>query len=79
VAIGLLLGAVGITIMATIPFPIRMVGETPVSVENFPMLRVPRVYLLSGAFGLLVSLFASLLPAWRAAKADPLPVIRGAE
>ncbi|HOF89511.1 MAG TPA: ABC transporter permease [Armatimonadota bacterium] len=79
VAVGLLLGAAGIAIMASIPFPIRMVGETPISVEYFPMLRVPRVYLLSGGFGLLVSLVASLLPAWRAATADPLPVIRGAE
>ncbi len=79
VAIGEVLGAAGITIMANIPFPIRMVGDTPVSMEHFPMLQTPRVYLLSGAFGLLVSVAASLLPALRAANADPLPVIRGAE
>ncbi len=79
VVVGEVLGAAGITVMANIPFPIRMVGETPIAVEHFPMLQIPRVYLLSGAFGLLVSIVASLLPAWRASRADPLPVIRGAE
>ncbi len=79
VMLGELLGALGIDILAHTQIPIQPQGVAPVELQQFPMLRVPRVYLLSGAFGLLVSIAASVLPSLRAAKADPLPIIRGAE
>jgi lipoprotein-releasing system permease protein len=79
VAIGELLGWAGITAMAHTPIPIQNATRAPVEITYFPMLQIPRVYLLSGGFGLAISMIASVLPSLRASKADPLPVIRGAE
>jgi lipoprotein-releasing system permease protein len=80
-ALGLLAATGIIALLARTPVPFQNVEglERAVAVGTFPMLRVPRVYLLSAAFGLLISAVAGLLPALRAARSDPLEVIRNAE
>ena len=80
VLIGEVLGAFGIAWMDNLPIPGQPGREgPPLTVETFPMLRTPRVYILSALFGLLVSVASSVVPSLRAAKSDPLEVIRGAE
>lgn len=77
VVVGELLGALGVEIMANTRIPIEeMASSTPM---NFPMLRIPRVYILAGVFGLIVSIIASLIPSSQAAKSDPIQVIRSSE
>ncbi|MHB9133501.1 MAG: ABC transporter permease [Armatimonadota bacterium] len=79
VTIGEILGYLGISTLARTRIPIPQEGNQLISSQYFPVLQIPRVYILSGAFGLLVSIFASIIPSLRAAKSDPLEVIRGAE
>lgn len=77
VAVGELLGALGVELMSRTRIPVEeLTSSRPM---NFPMLRIPRVYLVSGVFGLLVSIAASLFPSTQAAKADPIAVIRSSE
>ncbi len=49
------------------------------SSDRFMMLRGPEVYLTSTVFALAISLVASLFPAFRAAKYDPVEIIRTAK
>lgn len=79
VLLGELLGAAGIALLAHTPIPIKEQAGVVSALQTFPVLRTARVYLVAGVFGLLVSIASSVLPSLRAAKADPVEVIRGAE
>jgi len=79
VILGELIGWAGIVILSNTPIPLEQGQGPPIAVETFPMLRIPRVYIVAGVFGLLVSVVSSVLPSLKAAKADPLEVIRSAE
>jgi lipoprotein-releasing system permease protein len=81
VVIGELLGMTGIAILARTPLPFQPTGQfsAPGEAQTFPVLRTPRVFIVSGAFGLLISFFSGVMPSLRAAKSDPIQVIREAE
>lgn len=74
-AVGMLAASWAIAQMSHLP--IRGGGFS--AITTFPMLYEPRIYVTSGVFALLVSLFASLFPALRAAKYDPVEIIRTAK
>lgn len=79
VVLGEVLGALGILAMLNTPIPIQPQENQSLEITNFPMLQSPRVYLVSAVFGMLVSILASVLPSRRAARSDPVEVIRSAE
>lgn len=80
VLLGVILGAITIDWMSRTRIPVDTESAPGlVEIETFPMLRAPRVYVISVIFGLLVSLGASVLPSLRAARSDPIQVVREAE
>lgn len=79
---GLLFGALGLHILANMPIPIQAPDETVgglVGPQTFPVIATPRIFIIAAVFGFLVSVAAGVLPSLRAAKSDPIQVIRGAE
>jgi lipoprotein-releasing system permease protein len=74
--IGLVLAAWMIAVMASTPLPGRGGLSTA---DTFQMLRGPTVYLMSTGFALTVSLIASFFPALRAARYEPVEIIRTAK
>ncbi len=74
--VGVALGAVWVDIMDDLPIGGR--GGLSTS-DTFLMLREPAVYIRSIVFALIVSTAASLAPALRAAKYDPVEIIRTAK
>ncbi|MFN3651481.1 MAG: ABC transporter permease [Armatimonadota bacterium] len=71
--VGLLLAAWAIAVLDETPLAGRGGLSTA---DTFVMLRNPSVYLTASGFALVVSLVASLFPAFRAARYDPVEIIR---
>lgn len=74
VAFGWLLGFAIVEAMATLRFDI----EGFVRTQGFILYRSPMHYALSGGFALGAAVFAAWLPARRAARVNPVDIVRGA-
>jgi lipoprotein-releasing system permease protein len=74
VACGWLLGFAIVEAMATLRFDI----EGFVRTQGFILYRSPMHYALSGGFALGAAVFAAWLPARRAARVNPVDIVRGA-
>jgi lipoprotein-releasing system permease protein len=72
IAIGWILGWLLMEILGSLSFPIA--GED----ERFPLDRSPRQYAIAAAASLLAGSIAAWLPARKAAKVDPVDILRGA-
>lgn len=71
---GCLLGAVMIEALAQVRFGI----DTPAGQDRFILARDWRVYLAASLFAVLAAAIASVIPARRASRLDPVQVVRGA-
>jgi len=69
---GLLLGFLLSYALSTLPFP----HDDFMLIKTYPVTFVTRHYLLGAGFGLLTTLAAGWLPARRAAKVDPVAILR---
>lgn len=74
-AVGVAAGAWAIDVMARTPLPAR--GGLS-GAQTFLMLRTPAIYVAPAIYALVVSLLASFFPALRAARYDPVEIIRTA-
>lgn len=72
VAAGFLLGLVLLGILGSLEFSIQ--GKT----ENLPLDRSPRQFLIAGGASLVSAVIAAWLPARKAARVDPVDILRGA-
>ncbi len=70
---GDLLGKVAITELGGL----RVHSETMVKTDTFLIWEDPRFYLWGLLFALVIGVVASLVPAWRASKVEPVDVLRG--
>ncbi len=73
-ALGWLLGYALVAFMGSLRFEI----EGFVRLQGFVLYRSPRHYAASGAFAVAVSLLASWVPSRRAARVNPVDIVRGA-
>lgn len=78
VAAGLVLSYFAIEVIAQIPSGARPQPGVLLSSKLMPMARDWRNYAISGGFALLLSFLAGLSPALRAARLEPLAIIRNA-
>jgi lipoprotein-releasing system permease protein len=77
IAIGMMGGYTLIEIMSLVPINVGGSGSM-LEADRFLMIRSVMHYVLAGVFAFVVSVFASAIPALRASRLDPLPIIRGA-
>lgn len=70
---GMVMGTGLANLIATIPF------ETPAlpTVKTYPVRIRPSFFAISGSFTLMTTILAGLLPAMKAARIDPVQIIRG--
>ncbi|MCC6464994.1 MAG: ABC transporter permease [Planctomycetes bacterium] len=73
VAVGCVAGYHVSGVLAMVPIPRLALLETDHLLVN----SLPRHYVLAGGAGLAVAGLASLLPAWRAGRMDPVEILRG--
>lgn len=73
-AVGCALGAIMVEGLGLVRFG----NATTSGNDRFTLAREPVVYMIAAAFAVLASALASLLPARRAARLDPVQVVRGA-
>ncbi|MEB3196032.1 MAG: ABC transporter permease [Candidatus Sericytochromatia bacterium] len=76
-ATGVMLGSLGGVLLSTLLhwFPLKLAGEV-YFLSRLPVDMQPRDFLLVGLATLALSPVASLMPAWRAIRLDPIEVIR---
>jgi lipoprotein-releasing system permease protein len=72
--LGWVLGFLIVAFMGSLRFEI----EGFVRLQGFVLHRTPLHYAASGAFALATSALAAWIPARRAARADPVDILRGA-
>ena len=72
VVVGFLLGLTLMQILGSLEFSIQ--GK----IENLPLDRRPRQFVIAGLASLVSAVFAAWLPARKAAKVDPVEILRGA-
>lgn len=77
IIIGVIGGLCGITLGFIVSFIISQVPFQVPGLETLPMTYYPRNYALAFLFGVLTTSFAGYLPARKAAKIDPVEIIRG--
>lgn len=73
VAVGCVLGYYVVEILGTVPIPKLAVLDTKTLLVH----NVPRHYVLAGGVAISVSVLASVLPALRAGRVDPVEILRG--
>jgi lipoprotein-releasing system permease protein len=73
-ALGCLLGALMIELLAQVRFAV----DTPSGQDRFILDRDWRIYLVASLFAVLAAGIAAVIPARRAARLDPVHVVRGA-
>jgi lipoprotein-releasing system permease protein len=71
--LGLLLGFLLSFGMSRVPFP----EDGYVSIKFFPVLFESKYYFFGMLFGILTTFLAGMLPALKAAKIDPVAILRG--
>jgi lipoprotein-releasing system permease protein len=71
--LGDVLGKIGLIQLAKL----KVKAEGLVKSDTFLVFEDPKFYLYGVAFALLVGLVASLIPAWRGSKVEPVDVLRG--
>ncbi|MCC6464993.1 MAG: ABC transporter permease [Planctomycetes bacterium] len=70
---GCVLGYYLTEFVGTLPIPQKGLVQS----ETLTMNNAPRLYVIAGVSALVVTVFASVLPAWRAGKLDPVEILRG--
>lgn len=84
---GILIGIVGVLmgwglgallVEALSSVKLSLQKDVPVRLTGFPMFRSPWLYAASGVMGLASAAFAAWIPARRAARLNPVDIIRGA-
>jgi len=71
--LGLLVGFLGSYALSRTPFP----AGTFFRISTFPVNFLPQHYIMGVVFGFLTTLFAGYFPSRKAAKIDPVAIIRG--
>jgi lipoprotein-releasing system permease protein len=71
--LGEILGKLALWYIPTIRVPI----EGVIKADGLPVHEDPRLYLFAAVFALVLGTLASLLPAWKASRVEPVEVLRG--
>jgi lipoprotein-releasing system permease protein len=59
--------------LSRVPFP----EDEWIVIEFYPVVFQMKYYLFGAAFGVLTTLLAGLMPAFKASKIDPVAILRG--
>jgi ABC-type lipoprotein release transport system permease subunit len=71
--VGCIFGYYMTEFVGSLPIPQRGLIET----ETLTMNNVPRLYVIAGVAAMIVTMLASVLPALRAGRLDPVETLRG--
>ena len=77
IVIGILGGILGLGLGFLISYIVDNTKFEIAGIENLPMSYLPKTYMLAFTFGLLTTIIAGYIPAKKAAKIDPVKIIKG--